>query len=353
MPRHIVIIGAGILGSALAYRLQSAACQVTVLDAGAGSATDASFGWINASFYLSEDHFHFRHAGLAAYTDLAAQLTLPLRQLGCLNWEYTGAEFDAYEAGLQALGYPTERIDQERFSQLEPHIGTPPEQSLLFATEAVAEPSELRAALLAAAQSAGARVIRGVRVTDIENGVYTPAGFIAADEVVVAAGTGAPALLRRLDVSLPMLKRPAYIIETAPLPPMLAHVLAGPHGEVRQKPDGRLIAPTSVAHQADGRSELDQTAEEAAAATLARLQPMFPARDLAWTTATLAHRPVPGDGLPVIGRVAPNVYVTVMHSGLTLAAITANLAAAEILDGPSNTTSSMLAAFRPERFTAR
>ena len=52
--KHVVIIGAGIIGCALAFRLTAHhSCQVTVIDSAdavASSASGASFGWINASF---------------------------------------------------------------------------------------------------------------------------------------------------------------------------------------------------------------------------------------------------------------------------------------------------------------
>ena len=44
---------------------------------------------------------------------------------------------------------------------------------------------------------------------------------------------------------------------------------------------------------------------------------------------------MPSDGLPVIGfaDAAPNVYIAVMHSGVTLAPLVGEWAAIEIADG--------------------
>ncbi|GAB1363672.1 hypothetical protein MASR1M32_29080 [Rhodobacter sp.] len=60
----------------------------------------------------------------------------------------------------------------------------------------------------------------------------------------------------------------------------------------------------------------------------------------------LAFRPVPGDGLPVIGAARPGLWLAVMHSGATLAAITGEVVAEEIDGGES----ALLAEFRPGRF---
>ncbi|MFT5435306.1 MAG: glycine/D-amino acid oxidase-like deaminating enzyme, partial [Myxococcota bacterium] len=66
-------------------------------------------------------------------------------------------------------------------------------------------------------------------------------------------------------------------------------------------------------------------------------------------SVTLGWRPLPIDGHPVIGfpKSAPGVYLMVTHSGFTLAAILAQFAAIEILNGAEV---DMLAPFRVERF---
>jgi glycine/D-amino acid oxidase-like deaminating enzyme len=65
----IVIIGAGLIGATLAFQLARSGRAVTVVEAGlpAAAASGRSFGWINASFALSEAHFALRVAGMAAH----------------------------------------------------------------------------------------------------------------------------------------------------------------------------------------------------------------------------------------------------------------------------------------------
>jgi glycine/D-amino acid oxidase-like deaminating enzyme len=66
---------------------------------------------------------------------------------------------------------------------------------------------------------------------------------------------------------------------------------------------------------------------------------------------TLGFRPLPTDGFPVIGFPAArrDVYLTVMHSGVTLSPLVGRLAAAEILDGVDV---NLLAPYRLERLKA-
>jgi len=295
MGKQIVIVGGGIIGSAAAYRLQRAGADVTLIDAGHPRATDASFGWINASFFLTEDHFRLRAAGLAAYRALANELALPLRPCGCLMWDLDGAAFDECRDQLAAFGYPLEEIDGGEFARLEPAVAAPPARSLRFEAEAVANPTALADTLLVQAQALGARVIRGVQVSGVYWGanivVSTDAGPLLADDVVISAGTGTKALCAQLGITIPMRERPAYIIETQPLPKMINHVLAAPIGEIRQREDGALIIPAAVSHQSDSAERLYQSPTQAADATLARLQEIFPHAALKWAKVTRANRP--------------------------------------------------------------
>jgi glycine/D-amino acid oxidase-like deaminating enzyme len=354
MGKQIVIVGGGIIGSAAAYRLQKAGAQVTLIDAGHPRATDASFGWINASFFLSEDHYRFRAAGLDAYAVLAKELALPFKTPGCLMWDLEGAAFDECRDQLAAFDYPVEEIDSAEFARLEPAVAAPPSRSLRFKSEAVADPTALADTLLAAAQSMGVQVIKGVCVSGVDWGreiiVSTDAGPILADDVLFSAGTGTAALCAQMGIALPMLNRPGYVVETQPVPSVINHVLASPIGEIRQLENGALLVPAAISHQADGADSLEHSPSDAAEATIARLQGLFPDLPLRWANVTCSSRPVPGDDLPVIGRVANGPYIAVMHSGLTLAAVAAALISNEMLEGPTNASTVQLASFRPDRF---
>ncbi|MCB1344516.1 MAG: FAD-binding oxidoreductase, partial [Rhodobacteraceae bacterium] len=200
----------------------------------------------------------------------------------------------------------------------------------------------------------GARLILGVPVTGIltrngaASGVRTAEGAIAADCVVIAAGTGAPALLGPLGMTLPMLHRPALILRTNPLPPRLSHILVTPALELRQEADGRILAPTSAGHQGDSSDRLSDTPEALAADALARLRSILPGIELDWQETLRAERPMPGDGLPVVGSTSlPGLYLSVMHSGATLGPLIGSLVSRELLLGRAEP---MLAPYRPDRF---
>ena len=351
----VIVIGAGIIGAAAAHALQSAGAQVCVVDAGGDTATDASFGWINASFHHDAAHFRLRAEGIAAWRRLSEQMSLPVTWQGTLCWEETGTAFDAQRETLQALGYAVQEIDRDAFTKLEPHVAAPPDRALQFTGEAAADSPQTARTLLSAAIKHGAQHLRGFRVDGfVENagriaGVRTAAGNLHADYVLIAAGTGSGALMQMAGTPMPMLHRPALVVRTRPVRPVLAHILVSEFGELRQLADGSLLMPAAVSHQADAAESVAGDPQKVAAQVLSRLSTLLPDLDLDWAELTLAHRPVPQDGLPVIGAVRDGLHVACMHSGITLAAITGEMVAQEMLRGVSNASAARLEPYRPAR----
>ncbi|MDP3196755.1 FAD-binding oxidoreductase [Tabrizicola sp.] len=349
---HTLIIGAGITGAALAYQLFRRGQMATIVSTHAegGLASAASFGWLNASYFLSHPHYHLRHQGLAAHRRLTAQLSgLQTTWLGCVWYESSGDAQAETAADLRALGYTVEMLTRAQIAAKLPALGPVPETALSFPEEGVADPAILARALIAAS---GAKVIRAT-VQALTNdhgrttGVLTDLGPLTADRVILATGTGTPALLHPLGFDLPMLKRPGLMLTTTALPPICPVVLATPEQEVRQDAEGRLHAPASAVHQADHAESLGSF-PVVINATLQRLRTLFPGQDIHFGRQAMALRPVPGDGLPVVGQgPVPGLWLAVMHSGATLAPVVAELLVDEITGGPA---SPLLTDFRPARF---
>ena len=242
--QKIIIVGAGIIGAIAAFELQSAGADVLVLDAGGARATDASFGWVNASFFETPEYFALRVEGINAYRRLQKRIDVPISWNGGLCWEFSGDKFDEHFNSLDQQGYPCRILNRKEITALEPILSHPPERAIHFSSEAAVESSELTQRLLCAAQSLGARVAGGFRVTgftqrgDAVCGVSTAEGDFAADQVLLATGTGTQDLLATLDIALPMLHRPGVIFQTNAVRPVLNHVCVAPIGEFRQLPMG-------------------------------------------------------------------------------------------------------------------
>lgn len=357
MSEHIVVVGAGVTGAAIAFRLAQSGARVTVVETAmpAAGASGRSFGWINASFSLDDHHFRLRVEAMEACHRLAADIGGDCMSWpGAISWE-DGPDAQARTfARLTAAGYPVRRLSRAEIAGMEPALPAPPDSALMFPSEGVTDLARLTGHLLRAACGHGARLMLGLPATGVETragrvtGLATEEGPIGADRIVFAAGNGTPALLAPLGIPLPMVPRPAIILRTRPLPPMLRHVLVTPAMELRQEPDGRLLVPASANHQADSAEALAATPEALARDALDRLCAIFPDKGLQWQEAIRAFRPVPADGRPVVGRCAVDgLYIAVMHSGATLAALVGELAAREIT---ADADAEILAPYRPARF---
>lgn len=75
---------------------------------------------------------------------------------------------------------------------------------------------------------------------------------------------------------------------------------------------------------------------------------LFPSlKDTCLSYVTMAPRPMPVDGLPVVGVVRPGIYVTVSHSAVTLAPLLGRLVAWEV---SRDMELDLLLPYRPGRF---
>jgi glycine/D-amino acid oxidase-like deaminating enzyme len=329
-----LIIGAGVVGACLAHALARRGHEVMVIDAAqpAQGATAATFGWINASYALSPAHFALRRAAIDAHRRLAHDLGLDLWDWpGCLWFD----EIDKAEAQLAPLGYPLHRLSPAEVRAREPLM--PARPALLLPEEGAVEAAALTRAALAAS---GARLYLGLKVSALGPGrAETPAGPILADHIILANGTGAAEL-----AGLPMLRRPGLMLVSRPLPRLIQHILALPGQDLRQDRQGRLLAPLAAHHQAEDAEKITALPIAEAEATLSALLRC----EVRAESVTLAERPVPEDGLPAVGALAPGLWIAVMHSGVTLAPIVAEGLAAEI----AGQTAPLLAPFTPARFNA-
>jgi glycine/D-amino acid oxidase-like deaminating enzyme len=354
MDRHILVIGSGIVGSSIALHLAERGARVTVVDAaeGGGIATRASWAWINASWGNAEPYFRFRHRSMQMWRELAGRVrAVGLTCCGAICWDLPPEALRAFAAEHGGWGYGIRAVNADEIRGLEPSLRRVPEHALHVAEEGVVEPHVASAALLQAAceQNATFRprthVKRLLMADGKVRGAETESGSIAADEVVVAAGAGSVQLLQSAGFALPLSTPPGLLVHSEPVAKFINGLLIAPELHVRQTAEGRVVAGSDFSG-----SEPGERPDETAKALFRKVQDFFTDGDrLRLGFHTVGYRPTPKDGLPVIGR-APGVeglYMAVMHSGITNAAATGQMAAREILDGDRDP---LLAPFVPDRF---
>src|SRR5690349_611071 len=133
MSSEIVVVGAGSVGSNVAYRLAQRGARVTLLDAGSpGDGTSSrSFAWLNAFRKTPRPYYNLNFASMAEHANLAEELGhLTGRggwhhRPGGLHWDDTPegqAELRETAERLEAWGYPVELISPEAAMELEPDL---------------------------------------------------------------------------------------------------------------------------------------------------------------------------------------------------------------------------------------
>jgi len=344
-PSRVVIAGGGIIGANLAYRLARRGASVTLLEKTrpASGATANSFAWINSTYSKQPwAYFNLNRLGIEAWQQIDREIPgLPIRWGGSVEWyadEKQAAELREQVRHHQAWGYAAHMIDLATLRALERSVEPGPVAGAAFAElEGSVDPVLVTELLLGQATRAGARIVHPAEVTGLDqpNGklraVRTTGGDVEADVLIVACGTDTPKVAAMAGVKVPLKDSPGVLVHTKPRAHVLERVVLSPVAHMKQKPDGRIVTGSGF-----GGTPSTDTSLEAGQRFLKSASQVLP--DFAKAEVekvTLGWRPLPKDEFPVVGF-PPNrrdVYITVMHSGVTLSPLVAQLAAIEILDG--------------------
>ena len=348
------MIGAGIIGASIAWHLTARGAEVTIVDAGepGGVATPCSFAWINASWGNPEPYYRLRIRSMTQWRKLAAAIpAIELSWCGGLCWDQPADSLEAYAEEHGRWGYGVRIVERAEAVRIEPNLKEAPDVALHVAEEGAVEPRPAALALLTDAGRHGARLMTGSAVLglDVQHGrvcgVSTAEGTLPADEVVLAAGAGTPAIAAMAGIHLPLDTPPGLLVHSRPYRQVLNGLVLSPGMHLRQTPEGRIVTGADFTGADPGADP----AETARALFLRSKTALRNADDLELDYHTIGYRPTPADGFPAIGRPigSDGLYIAVMHSGVTLAPIVGQSVAEEILDGRDEP---LLAPYRVARF---
>jgi glycine/D-amino acid oxidase-like deaminating enzyme len=373
-PMRVAVIGSGIVGASIAMHLAEGGAAVVQFEktAPAAGATRNSFAWLNA--FVEDRHYQaLRLASIAAYRRLDAPLGLRITWGGYLNWARDAAEgaiVSANAAQMAGTPFPTRSLSTAEFAVLNPHIEPGTIVAAIYSgLDGHIDPVHATQRFLEQGRRHGASMVcpaevLGLRMQDGRvRAVQTSTGAVPVDRVVVAAGVDTPALLAMAGFTLQLRHAPGFLAHSAPLPIQIRSICDAPGGvSFKQMTDGSLVGtdspdPPDLPVHAQIRQQAVDFPDAAIRAmhgnrALGKITAFLPdARAATLDHVTLGFRPMPKDGFPVVGRVpgAPDLYVVVTHSGVTLAPILGQHVRTELLHEREVTE---LAPYRPARFTA-
>jgi glycine/D-amino acid oxidase-like deaminating enzyme len=359
-----IVIGAGVMGASVAYRLAEAGASVMVLEATriGGGTSGISFAWTNAHKKPPKAYHDLNVAGMKAHAALADEFggTPWWHGGGSLEWvaEPDRASQRENIAQLQSWGYGAEWITPHQVQELEPDIdpaaiGDAP--IAFFPEEGWLDPVVYAHAMLSAARRRhGAKVVCGARVTDLimagerVRGVRLADGAeYEADIVVNCAGRWTNEVTRDAGVHLPLAPTVGFLVFTPPVACSLSRVVLAPLIHMRPDGAGRLILIADTALGFDAKiSPLMPEARD----WVRRAQQLLPSiGEVEAEAVRIAIRPIPRDHFSAIGPMprTSGYYIAITHSGVTMSPFLGVAVADEIVRGRQR---SELADFRPTRF---
>lgn len=365
MPR-VVVVGAGVVGSSIAYRLAEAGATVQLVDRnqpGSGT-TAASFAWVNANQKTPRDYFELNLAGVREHYRLRDELgDAPwLHPNGNLIWSDDADELEARVGRLRDWGYAAEwRTGAQVRAELEPKLRVGPTVRLAyFPDEAWVDAPRLAATLIDRGRALGlqTRFGDGLEAIETAGGRLTGARLasgevIPADALVNAAGPGADTVARLAGTPLPLAPTRGLLVRLPVDGTLLGRVVHTPQVNLRPDGDGFLLAHhDSIDLQLDDRAAVELN-DPLVAELRARAEAVLDG--LGGSPAAAAHvgvRSIPADGRSALGAVSalPGYYEAVTHSGVTLGPLLGRLLTQELLSGEIDP---LAAPFRADRFRQR
>jgi glycine oxidase len=372
----ITVVGAGIIGCAVAYELVSRGAQVLVIDHRGVSqgATKASAGILAP--YIEGHIPSLRMLGLsslALYDDFIERvrtetsIAIEYERSGTLHAALTDEEALGLAAIARDLRDAREGhslIDAREARRLEPLLSARVVAALLVPRHGYVAAAALTTAIAEAARSRGAEFssTRAIQISNVENvvSIETPGGRLESDALILAAGSWSSAI-ETLGASpavpagaVPWNRRDAVkpirgqLVQLSTTGRTASHVIwRGQHYLVPWRDGTVLVGATIEDVGFDDRATAGgvQTLLDAATELMPEL------RHATLREARAGLRPATPDELPVIGRSSTmrNVFYATGHyrNGVLLAPLTAALVADLVIGGCARAELELV---RPDRF---
>jgi glycine oxidase len=366
-PSDIIVVGAGIVGCAIAHELASRGASVEIVDerpVGMG-ATQASAGVLAPFIEAREGSplLDLTVRSLGLYDRFVERVSseggvpIAYRRTGTIDVAVTETELRALQATADVLArrdVPALLLDAQAVRAEEPHLGDGAIGGLLIESHGFVGASELTRGLATAARRHGAQLIERSRVRRISSLhgdmiVDTDRGSLTSNAVVLAAGSWSGAvMIDGVTPTVPVRPVRGQLLHLAWTGTPLRRVTWSAHCYLVPWEDGTLLVGATV-------EEAGFDERTTAAGVHDLLDAVCGLIPRAWTAgflgARVGLRPAMADQLPVIGPSAamPNLVYATGHyrNGVLLAPLTAQLVADVMLE---NRIDPLLAAVSPSRF---
>lgn len=375
---EVVIIGAGVIGSSIAYQLSRRNVKVTVLERG-NLSTGTSFACDGTVFLQTKSpgtHLRLALQSAQRFPHLGEELgtDIKYRKNGGMVVVEKREELEFLKCFTQKqkmVGLDVSLINREDALALEPCLSRHILASTYSEIDAQVNPISLTFGFIDAARRLGAKFVTGAEVIEIRfkskqiASIITNKGIIQTEKIVNAAGAYAGLIGNLLHVKIPVNPRRGQILVTEAIPPIMkrcilsAQYISAKHNpamakiggggiSVEQTVNGNLLIG-STREFVDFDKGVSLTGMRLMARQISKLIPRT--QNLRIIRAFAGLRPHTPDGLPILSQVRglEGFIIAAGHEGdgIALSPVTGELVADLIVDGTSKTD---LTEFRLERF---
>ncbi|MEC0094249.1 glycine oxidase ThiO [Paenibacillus macquariensis] len=346
-PIDTIIVGGGVIGSAIAYYMSARGMKVMLLerDRVGSQATIAAAGMLAAQAEITEagPMFDFARASRALFPQLATDLRdltgidIGLKRKGLLRVAVTEADVIEIQRTLdfqKTAGEQAEWLSTEQVRYKEPSISSEILGAMLVEEDSQVDAPELCSAFAQAAAVLGAQIVEFTEVKSLLfaqrriSGVMTNVGAIYSDKVIIASGTWSGSLLAQAGLTCPIYPVKGECFSVLSHVPLVQSTIYSHGCYLVPKKGGRLVVgATTTSHSYNRKVSLGGIAQ-----LLEASKQLIPGIvDTEWEKAWCGLRPQTLDGLPYLGAHPhwKGLYVAAGHyrNGILLSAMTGNLVA--------------------------
>ncbi|ABK45424.1 glycine oxidase [Magnetococcus marinus MC-1] len=341
---HVVIVGAGVMGTACAFRLLEQGYRVTLLEKalpGAESSAAAA-GILGAQSEVS---------GGGAFLDLCVASRGMFRDFVGRLQDVSGVHCGYEESGVLEVAMDpaegrlaagraewmlerdlrVEILDRDEARRLEPALSERIIGANFYPDDHQVEPVALSRALAAAVARLGGQFRSGVQVTGLHVqgervvGVASRDEVIHGDHVIIAGGAWSSMIGGLPPLRTQVKPMSGQILQVEMRPPAFRHVVYGYKGYIVPRADGRVVMGSTLEDRGFDKAVTTEGLQRITQMALEMVPLLKQAR---MTDAWAGLRPATGDGHPLLGQGPwPGLYFATGHyrNGILMTPITAEV----------------------------
>ena len=329
MHCDVIIIGAGAVGSSVAFQMAEAGLKVTLLDRSfpGGGTSRATQAGIGVYAKKPRPNLALNMKGAELYPSLVARLDqdVELRMDGVLNVALTEEALEKMRVFVAAQretpGYTADLLTGKEARAMEPALSTEVKGAALCPLDGSVNSLLYVDALARGVARLGGQVLAWTEVEGVRSkgehtwSVATSKGEVEAPWVVNAAGVDARRIGKMIGIDIPIEPNKGHVLVTEAVPPLIRRRISGPT-LIRQTVRGTMLLGQSeelVGH------EVTESLPLLAAQAFVSRRVIPSLTKVKVIRSFVGLRPWPPDGLPILGAIPgmPGFLAAVGHSGIT------------------------------------